>query len=325
MGTRLTITPPADYVLARDVASYGYFVLAPNAWDARRGVLARPFHLADGLAAASIAQPGAGPRDADAWSTTWRGAGSALRVQVDRALTRVECAGLRAGIRRMLHLDDEGVADFHRLDPRWRRSGRARIFRSPTLFEDVLKTVTSCNVTWSGTKQMNRRLCAAYSPAFPRPADLARRRPETLRRLTGVGYRDARIIELARLFQGGEIDENRWIDPAVDDATVRAELLDLPGVGPYAAHNIMQLLGRYAFLAVDTETMRHARNELRCEGDDSSLRRQVEAYYEPFGRQRFRSYWFELWTAYERDHGPAWAWTGAERLNATGGKQKARG
>ena len=33
MGTRLSIAAPADFRLARDVCSYGYFRLAPDRWD----------------------------------------------------------------------------------------------------------------------------------------------------------------------------------------------------------------------------------------------------------------------------------------------------
>jgi len=33
MPTRLSLRPPADYVLARDVCSYGYYLLSPNHWE----------------------------------------------------------------------------------------------------------------------------------------------------------------------------------------------------------------------------------------------------------------------------------------------------
>ncbi|VAX41960.1 hypothetical protein MNBD_PLANCTO03-2280, partial [hydrothermal vent metagenome] len=47
MGTRLTIRVPADFVLSRDVCSYGYFLLAPNRWDTKSQTLARTLHLAE--------------------------------------------------------------------------------------------------------------------------------------------------------------------------------------------------------------------------------------------------------------------------------------
>ncbi len=313
-GSNLRITPPSDYLLPRDVCSYGYFLLAPNRWDPCSQMLTRPLHVERGAVVCVIAQPGGS-------------SGDAVRVRTDRRLDRVEQRQARGMIRRMLNLDDEGVRAFHRRDRRWRESGRGRLFRSPTLFEDVIKTVTSCNVSWPSTIRMNRRLCEVVEPTFPRPRQLGRRRAATLRARCGVGYRDRRIIELARLFAAGTDERVRTLgDPSATDDEVRAALLVLPGIGPYAAANIMQLLGRYGRLPIDTESIRHARTVLGWEGETPELTRRLEAHYERFGEHRFRSYWFELWADYERRKGPAWTWDPkttadaftAAKLNAEG-------
>jgi 3-methyladenine DNA glycosylase/8-oxoguanine DNA glycosylase len=115
-------------------------------------------------------------------------------------------------------------------------------------------------------------------------------------------------VDLARRFNADPGLE-RWLeDPANGDDAVFAALLDLPGIGPYAAGNIMQLLGRYSRLALDTESLRHARSVLGMRGDDARLFKRLHKHYEPFGEHRFRSYWFELWDDYERKRGPAWTW-----------------
>ena len=44
---------------------------------------------------------------------------------------------------------------FYRLVPAARKRGFARLFRSPTSFEDLLKTVSLCNINWAGTIAMN--------------------------------------------------------------------------------------------------------------------------------------------------------------------------
>ena len=207
----------------------------------------------------------------------------------------------------MLRTEDPQLARFHDLDPRWASSGRGRVFRSPTLFEDVVKTVTSCNVTWKGTINMNRRLCAVINPAFPRPGQLARKRPATLRARCGVGYRDVRLVELGRVFRDPEVTIALEDMSRTDDA-VHRELLALPGVGPYAAANIMQLLGRYSRLAVDTELIGHGRGTLGMKGNDRAVAKAMETHYAPFDDQKFRSYWFEKWVHYESKHGPAWTW-----------------
>lgn len=295
MSASLRITPPGDYLFRRDVCSYGYFLLPPNVWNPAAHTLSRPFLLSNGRVHARLTQPGGAP-------------GAAIVVRLDRAVTPGERAEVRRLVARMLNLDDGGVAEFHRVDPRWKKSGRGRLFRSPTFFEDLIKTVTSCNVAWPSTIGMNRRLCEVIEPAFPRAEDLARRRPQTLRSRCGVGYRDARIIELARMTIRGDIDPDWFENPSTDDLDAHKALLALPGVGPYAAGNMMMLLGRYGFLAIDTESVRHGRAVLGFEGTDRAVEKSLREHYERFGPHRFRSYWFELWADYERRHGEAWTW-----------------
>lgn len=297
MATTLTLAAPADYLFRRDVCSYGYFLLMPNQWDPAARTLTRWLDLADGSARVTLAQPG------DA-------AGLPVKAKFDRALSRTEQAQAKRMIARMLRLDEteSATARFHAIDPRWKVSGRARLFRSPTFFEDLIKTVTNCNVQWSGTIRMNERLCAVINPAFPKPSQLARRKPESLRTRCGLGYRDQRIVELGRIVAAGELDIERLEDPATPDEDVERTLVALPGIGPYAAANIMQLLGRYSRLALDTETMRHGKAVLGMTEEGKALERRLHKHYQAFGDQRFRSYWFELWDFYEQVKGPAWDW-----------------
>ncbi len=302
MGSRLTIRTPEDFVLARDVCSYGYFVLAPNYWDVESQRLQRALALESGGAMCVIDQTG--------------GKGGSLRVRFDRTLARDEQRDARAQISRMLRLDEDraSIRAFHRVDPRWRRSGRARLFRSATLFEDVIKTVTSCNVAWPSTVNMNKRLCqtlgqrCAGAHAFPTAERMARTRPGTLRGRCRVGYRDVRMVELAKLFVKGEIDEAWLTDLANSDEEVFTFLVTLPGIGPYSAANIMQLLGRYSRIALDTESVRHGKTILGMTGTDAQIMKRVGAHFEAFGEHKFRSYWFELWRFYEAKAGPSHTW-----------------
>ncbi|MEL7474322.1 MAG: hypothetical protein AAGK04_13470, partial [Planctomycetota bacterium] len=197
MGSRLKIEVPRDYVLSRDVCSYGYFLLAPNHWDVKAQRFHRVFDLIDGPTRCAISQPGDGKKR-----------GQPLAVVFDRALARAEQAEVRPLIARMLRLDEDAgtIAAYHKLDPRWKKAGRGRLLRSPTLFEDIVKTVTSCNVQWPSTVHMNKRLCEVVGRggAFPTPAKISRTRPSTLRGRCRVGYRDARLVELAKRYHRGE-------------------------------------------------------------------------------------------------------------------------
>ncbi|MBY0112033.1 MAG: hypothetical protein K2Y21_04370 [Phycisphaerales bacterium] len=328
--TTLRLTPPSDYRLARDVCSYGYFLLAPNRWDIHTHTLTRALLLGGKAAGVVISQPGASPT---------RGGGSEIVCAFDRVLNAKEQSEAALQITRMLRLDEETAAirAFHKVDPRWKKKGRGRLFRSPTLFEDVLKTVTSCNVTWPGTIHMNRRLCEVLgveSPGgartFPDPATIAKTSPLLLRERCRVGYRDKRIVELAAIFASGDASVAAIADAGTSDDDVHELLIGLPGVGPYAAANIMQLLGRYSRLPLDSESVRHGKTILGFRGGAKQVMQRVKRHFAPFKDQAFRSYWFEMWDHYEQIHGEAHTWdrdsTGtaftAAKLNAAIAKLK---
>lgn len=316
----LTLQPPADFSLPRDVCSYGYFLLAPNYWDPRAKTLWRVLNLQDGPILTHISQ---------------KRKGAKLTIKLSRTPSKPERTVLIQQVTRMLRLDEsaEHTKRFHTLDNRYKATGRARLFRSPTLFEDVIKTVTSCNVTWPSTINMNKRLCevvgdevelnaSTTSPksqsatfrafAFPTAHQLAKTRPATLRARCRVGYRDQRIIDLAKLFSTpttkGGFDTAKIENPSTPDDEVFGALIELPGIGPYAAANIMQLLGRYARLPLDTESVRHGRTMLGFKGSSAQVMKKVIQHFAPMGDQAFRSYWFEMWTFYESKHGPAYTW-----------------
>jgi 3-methyladenine DNA glycosylase/8-oxoguanine DNA glycosylase len=301
----LSIEPPSDYVLRRDACSYGYFLLEPNRWEPEAQALTTTVDLGGTAVSVRVTQPGRARR------------GGRLRIETDAALARPERERLRASLTRMLRLDEPAatVRAFHALDPRFARSGRGRLMRSASLFEDVIKTVTSCNVTWPSTVGMNRKLCAVYGRAsasgrraFPTQQTLARVRPASLRARCSVGYRDARIVELAGMFARGEIDGARLECPRTPASEKYDAMLEWPGIGPYAAANILQLLGCYERLPLDTESVRHGRDVLGFKGTASAIMKRVHRHFEPFGEHRFRSYWFELWEHYEARRGPAHTW-----------------
>lgn len=374
----LKIAVPEDFVLSRDCCSYGYFLLAPNFWNVKAQTLTRVLNINKRALRAVITQR-ATPTAASALTTS-PSTPLTIRIEGDlptslpdgsptsRTARTAARNTITAHITRMLRLDEsaETLAEFHALDPRWKASGQGRLFRSPTFFEDVIKTVTSCNVQWPGTITMNTRLCAVVgkrltSPkqastskktiphalrnadidthAFPAIDALALVRPATLRARCRVGYRDQRIVEIARLFKEATskksysknssslnsaskkptlesakkacintFDLAAALDPATTDDDLFELLQELPGVGPYAAANILQLLGRYAHLPLDTESVRHGRVVLGFTGTPREVMNKVHAHFEPFGIHRFRSYWFEIWAYYEAKHGPAWTW-----------------
>lgn len=82
-----------------------------------------------------------------------------LRIVLDRDVIESEHRRqLREQVARTTRLDLD-LAEFHRLHPEAAARGFGRLFRSPTLWEDMIKTITNCNMQWVGTVAMNRGLC----------------------------------------------------------------------------------------------------------------------------------------------------------------------
>lgn len=297
MPSKLTQPVPADFDLKRVVCSYGYFLLAPNVWDASRQRLWRPLWVSpDEFVVVSVSQKG--------------GRGAPLAIQSRKTLTRAGREMVKRQTRRMLRVDED-LAAWRRRHPGARRRGFGRLFRSPTLFEDMVKTITGCNVTWRNTITMNRLLAERVGGgAFPSPAQLARVKPEELKKECRVGYRAERIVTLARRFDSGDLEEEWFERPERELEEVRAALLALDGFGPYAAANVLQLLGHYSHLPIDTETYRHFCHVTgrKRPKDDKKLDPLIRRRYDRVRPYQFLAFWYEIWRDYERRYGDAWTW-----------------
>ena len=318
MPTVLTLPLPARFSLAHAVCSYGYFILAPNRWvpspDPQcpdRGALHRPLRDTNGRAVRtrlSQTKP----------NQSFRGSGSTstLIIRCHRRVARRHHAHLKRQVVRMLRLDED-ARPWRRLHPAAARAKFDRLFRSPTLFEDIVKTITGCNITWPSTVRMNRLLCAhvGIAPsssggagAFPTPAELASWAPSQLAERCKVGYRAERIIRLARDVEAGRLDLAWFEQPERTTDELYRALRRIHGIGDYAANNILQLLGHYDRLPVDTETLRHFRHLHDVHGDLPEVTAAAQRHYEKYAPYQFLAYWYELWRDYERRFGPAHRW-----------------
>ncbi|KAL7082277.1 hypothetical protein ACP275_14G089500 [Erythranthe tilingii] len=66
----------------------------------------------------------------------------------------------------MLRLSDQEnrkVVDFQKVHEKAKETGFGRVFRSPTLFEDIIKCMLLCNCQWSRTLSMAQSLCELQS------------------------------------------------------------------------------------------------------------------------------------------------------------------
>lgn len=296
MPSRLSLPAPADFELKRAVCSYGYFLLAPNHWSPGEQSFRRPLWIDGSVATVVVTQPA--------------GAGTPLRVRADRRLDRRAQAATKRQLMRVLRIEAD-LSRWRRLHPAARRRGFGRMFRSPDLWEDMVKTITGCNVTWRNTITMNRLLVERVGGgAFPSPGQVAGLTPSRLKSRCRVGYRAGRILRLARAIERGELSLVWLESPDRTTEELHARLLSLEGFGPYAAANVLTLLGRYDHLPIDTETYRHYCQQTGRPrpANDKQLDAEITAHYGRYAPFQFLAYWFDLWRDYERRYGDAWTW-----------------
>ena len=202
-------------------------------------------------------------------------------------------------VRRLLRLDQD-LSGFYAAvasdpDLGWAGAGAGRIFRSATVFEDVVKTICTTNCAWSGTVRMVGALVAelgAPAPeappvgpggrAFPSPEAMAAAGEAFYRDVARAGYRGSYLRALATSVAEGELDLERLGSTSaeeVQDAEVEEQLLALPGVGPYAAAHIMMMLGRYSRLVLDSWTRpKYAQLTGRRAVKDTTIERRFRRY-----------------------------------------------
>jgi 3-methyladenine DNA glycosylase/8-oxoguanine DNA glycosylase len=203
-----------------------------------------------------------------------------------------ERRALASRIREMLRLDED-MSAFYLLaaaDPAlaWVAAGAGRMMRSPTVFEDLVKTICTTNCTWSATVRMVSALVGELGTAaagvrdrraFPSPAMIADAGDAFFRDVARAGYRGPYLRALAYDVASGRRDLEALRDPALPDQEVADRLLEIAGVGPYAMAHMMMLLGRYRRLILDSWTRpKYRRVSGRARITDKGIERAFRRY-----------------------------------------------
>lgn len=282
--------------LRRTIASHGLVYLPPNHIDEKNWVMETTLPVGGNRPRAVRIYP----EGTDRATVTILGRQPSPRVKQE----------ILAQVRYLLRLDED-FAEFYALarkDPqlRWTTKGAGRMIRSPTVFEDVVKTICTTNCTWSATVRMVTALVehlgekAPGAPvngwqrrAFPTPEAMAEAGEKFYREVAKAGYRGPYLIALARGVAEGRInlEELGQASPEdLPDEEVKKRLLAILGVGPYAAAHIMMLLGRYSLLILDSWTRpKYARLTGRRVSDKTIARR-----FRPYGRYAGLAFWLYL-------------------------------
>jgi 3-methyladenine DNA glycosylase/8-oxoguanine DNA glycosylase len=265
---------PVDF--RRTLASHGVALLEPQRIDLERRVLETTV-VVDGSAHTIRIEE---PRERIA---------SVARLTPSRS--RSVDQRLLAVARHVLRLDEDLTAFYAAAagDPAlaWAISGAGRMLRSPTVFEDVVKTICTTNCAWSATVRMTHALVTELGAvaadgrrAFPSPEAMASCGTAFYAEVARTGYRGAYLLRLAEEVAEGKLDLEALADPELPDELVEERLLALPGVGPYAAaHVMLTALGRYGRLILDSWTRpTYAKLAGRRRTSDSVIERRFRRY-----------------------------------------------
>jgi len=288
MQFKLSARPPFRFLSV--VKSHGWVQLAPFAFDEETAVLSYTDQLSNGRVLEYQITEGE----------------NGVTIKTEK-LIKTEQAEVAGRINWMLGLDMD-FSTFYAASKREpkllhaEKMARGRVLRSPTLFEDVVKTILTTNTLWGATKRMNLNLIGQFGPSldgnsekcsFPSPAEIAASSPEVLREAVRIGYRAPAIHELAVRVASGELDLESLKNSDLPTLELRKELLKIKGVGPYAAANLLMILGRGDFIPVDSWALKLVSYEW-YDGEPVTPK-QVEEHFEKWGEFKGLAYWFWDW------------------------------
>jgi 3-methyladenine DNA glycosylase/8-oxoguanine DNA glycosylase len=272
------------------VDSHGWRQLAPYTYDETTNTLGYTLQLANARVIELTMQDGR----------------ECVIVQTEK-LDRVERREVLENVSWMFGLD----MDFSRFYSAARREPKlahvrkrclGRMLRSPTLFEDVVKTILTTNTLWAATKNMTRKLVDTFGTpldaegekrSFPSPAAIAASSSGFLKEAIRVGYRAPSIHRLAVRITSGQLDLEALKTSELPTLELRKVLMSIDGVGPYAAANLLLLLGRSDFIPIDSWALKLVSHEW-YRGKPITAK-EVEKRFAKFGEFKGLAFWFWDW------------------------------
>jgi 3-methyladenine DNA glycosylase/8-oxoguanine DNA glycosylase len=285
-----TLTPPTSFNLPAVVRSHGWIQMTPFAETPDHG-LSYVIQMANG----------------NVLRFEIHSLNAELSVETSTSLTNSERAGLTRTISWMLDLEQD-FTEFYSLaqnEPKLakmveRQAGR--VLRSPTLFEDVVRTLLTTNTLWKHTLRMCRELTTRYGAplpgdgeqhAFPTAERLADVDEPILREQCRMGYRAPYVNELANRVASGALDLESLKTSTLPTTELRKELMTIKGVGGYAAANLLMLLGRYDYVPVDSWALKVVSKEFFA--GEKVTPKQVLSTFAKWGKWQGLVYWFWDW------------------------------
>jgi 3-methyladenine DNA glycosylase/8-oxoguanine DNA glycosylase len=179
----------------------------------------------------------------------------------------------------------------------------------------VIKTIFTTNTLWGATKNMTHKLVDEFgesvgrvalndskgrietnttqSKSFPTAESIAASNPDYIQEKIRVGYRAPAIHDLAVRVASGKYDLEALKTSSLPTLELRKELMTIKGVGPYAAANLLLILGRSDFIPIDSWALKLVSHEWYK--GKSITAKEVEKRFEKWGAYKGLAFWFWDW------------------------------
>ena len=286
MPRSLFIETPSNFSFRHTIQSHGWYDLAPFALDEEKLTLSYVFCL---------------PKT-EPFRATISEASNGISIEYSSA--KVDKKELAAAIKHILRLDDD-LTGFYDLIEKgtgldWVTSAKAgRLLRSPTVFEDLVKTICTTNCSWALTRKMVSNLVEKLgsdasngSRSFPTAEAMASMSADFYREEIKAGYRSPYFVELTQAVAAGKLDPESWLSSELPTAELKKEMKKVKGVGDYAAENLLKLVGRYDGLALDSflrsEFYKKHNKEKACPD------KKIARHYKKFGDWKGLAIWCDM-------------------------------
>ncbi|KAK7333933.1 hypothetical protein VNO80_30714 [Phaseolus coccineus] len=295
----------STFNLEKAVCNHGFFMMAPNKWNPSTKSLQRPLRLMDQRCSVmvTISHP---PGENN------------LHVHVhDVEVLSLEDQQAILALSRMLRISDEdenAVIEFQKLYPEAKEEGFGRIFRSPSIFEDAVKSLLLCYCSWQRTLKMAKSLCELQLQLsrsnrkkqqlvenFPIPKELLEISESNLQKQCGLGMRAGYIMKLAK-----KVEKNSIMEKLEKERSrfVHTRLIEFNGFGPFSVATTLMCMGKYEKVPADSETKRHLKEVYGIDSSENQpLHKIVEEIYGKYTPFQCIAYWFEVVQNYEKSHG----------------------
>jgi len=268
MGKVYEISVPNNYSLDRTILCHGWVFLDPFRYVSE--VLSFAFTVNESCHFVSVTQIGD-------------------RVQVSASDTLSDTA--RQQVSRVIAAD-ESTEQLLRTAKKLSKGaydlvhcGFGRMLKSPSLWEDLAKTLLTTNCNWRKTQSMVTNLCNGFGSvvdgmaSFPTASIIAKADYEALKGC-GLGYRVGYIKALAEMCECGALNACEADVPTEK----RIELLNsVKGFGQYSVSHALVLLRDYSRIPIDSDSTAYLKT-LGFEG------RAMRDAYASWGKYRFWGY-----------------------------------